>query len=379
MYLWLSESISNFNIILSLLSCDSVVADTCVSMEEWVAHPTEHTALDDIIPCVEPATANESLYRSRQVTYQLVNLVNQVITNVSNGNFPPQTPFFYFNQSGPLMPTLCNPFTADLNNRTCTRGEVTLDNATRVSFYNQVFRSLKFGELLTAFHLSILIIKCRFGRILSARLPLSQELRYALPWAVLPQRFSVRWQRAWMWARGCISMGPSWSSWRTALSSATPSPTSTRTTALAWRGTANGFTSAWWWFRRPLCSPSSSGWSTPGSGATVRTANSTTTLTSRIRLARTLDAYGRCCAAEESPCPYSSCLSSSCRSPCLLIVRWLHRSCPLLFFSFFFVVALMWIIIVAWSFSSCLLFLVNWNFVKRCCLWTWDRFLTLCH
>ncbi|EAZ24962.1 hypothetical protein OsJ_08742 [Oryza sativa Japonica Group] len=110
----------------------NVVADTCVSMEEWVAHPTEHTALDDIIPCVEPATANESLYRSRQVTYQLVNLVNQVITNVSNGNFPPQTPFFYFNQSGPLMPTLCNPFTADLNNRTCTRGEVTLDNATRV-------------------------------------------------------------------------------------------------------------------------------------------------------------------------------------------------------------------------------------------------------
>uniref|UniRef100_A0A0D9VM86 Uncharacterized protein n=1 Tax=Leersia perrieri TaxID=77586 RepID=A0A0D9VM86_9ORYZ len=110
----------------------NAVADTCVSMEEWVAHPTEHTALDDIIPCVEPATANESLYKSREVTFQLVNMVNQVITNVSNRNFPPQTPFFYFNQSGPLMPTLCNPFTADLSNRTCTRGEVTLDNATQV-------------------------------------------------------------------------------------------------------------------------------------------------------------------------------------------------------------------------------------------------------
>ncbi|KAG8072783.1 hypothetical protein GUJ93_ZPchr0006g42329 [Zizania palustris] len=83
----------------------NVVADTCVSMDEWVSHPTEHTALDDIIPCVEPATANESLYRSRPL---------------------------YYNQSGPLMPTLCNPFTADLNNRTCTRGEVTLDNATQV-------------------------------------------------------------------------------------------------------------------------------------------------------------------------------------------------------------------------------------------------------
>ncbi|KAL5212135.1 hypothetical protein ABZP36_022982 [Zizania latifolia] len=110
----------------------NVVADTCVSMDEWVAHPTEHTALDDIIPCVEPATANESLYRSRQVTFQLVNLVNQVITNVSNVNLPPAARPLYYNQSGPLMPTLCNPFTANLNNRTCTRGEVTLDNATQV-------------------------------------------------------------------------------------------------------------------------------------------------------------------------------------------------------------------------------------------------------
>ncbi|XP_062220608.1 uncharacterized protein LOC133920011 isoform X2 [Phragmites australis] len=110
----------------------NVVSDTCVAMDEWVAHPTEHTALDDIIPCVEPATANESLYRSRQVTFQLVNLVNQVITNVSNRNFPPMTTPFYYNQSGPLMPTLCNPFTPDLSNRTCTRGEVTLDNATQV-------------------------------------------------------------------------------------------------------------------------------------------------------------------------------------------------------------------------------------------------------
>ncbi|XP_062221670.1 uncharacterized protein LOC133921003 [Phragmites australis] len=110
----------------------NVVSDTCVAMDDWVAHPTEHTALDDIIPCVEPATANESLYRSRQVTFQIVNLVNQVITNVSNRNFPPVATPFYYNQSGPLVPLLCNPFTPDLSNRTCTRGEVTLDNATQV-------------------------------------------------------------------------------------------------------------------------------------------------------------------------------------------------------------------------------------------------------
>ena len=102
-------------------------------MDEWVAHPTEHTALDDIIPCVDPTTAYQTLTRTREVTSQLVNLVNQVITNVSNRNFPASATPFYYNQSGPLMPTLCNPFTADLSNRTCTRGEVTLDNATQVN------------------------------------------------------------------------------------------------------------------------------------------------------------------------------------------------------------------------------------------------------
>lgn len=115
----------------------NVVGDTCVSMDEWVAHPTEHTALDDIIPCVEPATANESLTRTKEVTSQLVNLVNQVLSNVSNLNFPPAAAPFYYNQSGPLIPTLCNPFGPNLSNRTCARGEVTLENAT------QVFRSFE--------------------------------------------------------------------------------------------------------------------------------------------------------------------------------------------------------------------------------------------
>ncbi|KAI4982800.1 hypothetical protein ZWY2020_023292 [Hordeum vulgare] len=115
----------------------NVVGDTCVSMDEWVAHPTEHTALDDIIPCVEPATANESLTRTKEVTSQLVNLVNQVLSNVSNLNFTPVAAPFYYNQSGPLIPTLCNPFGPNLSNRTCARGEVTLENAT------QVFRSFE--------------------------------------------------------------------------------------------------------------------------------------------------------------------------------------------------------------------------------------------
>lgn len=110
----------------------NVAEDTCVSMDQWVQNPTAHTALDDILPCMDNATAQETLLRSKEVTSQLVGVVNQVITNVSNINFAPNfTPLFY-NQSGPLMPTLCNPFNPDFTDRVCRSGEVDLNNATEV-------------------------------------------------------------------------------------------------------------------------------------------------------------------------------------------------------------------------------------------------------
>lgn len=102
-------------------------------MDEWVLHPHEHTALYDILPCVDVTTANESLYRSRDVTSQIVKLVNQVLSNVSNVNFPPGLEPLYFNQSGPLVPLLCNPFSPSLAERNCVTGEVDFDNATQVS------------------------------------------------------------------------------------------------------------------------------------------------------------------------------------------------------------------------------------------------------
>lgn len=111
----------------------NVVADTCVAMDEWVQNPTAHTALDDILPCVDKATAQETLLRSREVTNQLVSMVDMVIGNIANSNPPPNTPPpLYYNQSGPAVPNLCNPFNSDLSNRTCTAGEVDFDNATQV-------------------------------------------------------------------------------------------------------------------------------------------------------------------------------------------------------------------------------------------------------
>ncbi|KAL3500915.1 hypothetical protein ACH5RR_040008 [Cinchona calisaya] len=110
----------------------NVTADTCVAMNQWVQNPTAHTSLNDILPCVDNATAQETLSRSREVTYQIVDVVNQVITNVSNINFSPNFAPFYYNQSGPVLPILCNPLNPDLSNRTCTAGEADLDNATQV-------------------------------------------------------------------------------------------------------------------------------------------------------------------------------------------------------------------------------------------------------
>ncbi|KAK6120485.1 hypothetical protein DH2020_045778 [Rehmannia glutinosa] len=111
----------------------NVMGDTCVAMNEWVVNPTAHTALDDIIPCVDPATAQEALSQSKEVTLQMVQLVNGIIANVSNANLPPNAGPFYYNQSGPLVPLLCNPYNPDkTDRRICTTGEVDLNNATQV-------------------------------------------------------------------------------------------------------------------------------------------------------------------------------------------------------------------------------------------------------
>uniref|UniRef100_A0A1J3DA60 Transmembrane protein n=1 Tax=Noccaea caerulescens TaxID=107243 RepID=A0A1J3DA60_NOCCA len=110
----------------------NVVGDTCVAMDQWVQNPTSHTALDDILPCVDNATARETLTRTKLVTYQLANLLDSAINSMTNRNFPPQVRPLYYNQSGPLMPKLCNPFNADLSDRQCQPGDVHLSNATEV-------------------------------------------------------------------------------------------------------------------------------------------------------------------------------------------------------------------------------------------------------
>ncbi|XP_030452590.2 uncharacterized protein LOC115674363 [Syzygium oleosum] len=116
----------------TFLVLHNVAGDTCVAMDEWIQYPSAHTALDEILPCMDDVTVQETRQRSKEVTYQLAEVVNQVITNVSNLNFSPNFPTMYLNQSGPPVPILCNPFHSDLTDRACSSGEVDLNNAREV-------------------------------------------------------------------------------------------------------------------------------------------------------------------------------------------------------------------------------------------------------
>lgn len=110
----------------------SITGDTCVAMNEWVENPMAHTALDDILPCVDNATAQETMSQSKDVTYQLVGMVNNIINNISNIDPPSFPSFLNYNQSGPLVPSLCNPLTANKTDRICQAGELGFNNATMV-------------------------------------------------------------------------------------------------------------------------------------------------------------------------------------------------------------------------------------------------------
>ncbi|THG16810.1 hypothetical protein TEA_004087 [Camellia sinensis var. sinensis] len=110
----------------------NVVADTCVAMDEWLQNPTANSALENIIPRANDQFAQAILTGTKSVSFALVNISNTAITNVYNVQWPPDATPLYFNQSGPLMPLLCNPFNLNLTDRQCQVGEVNFMNATKV-------------------------------------------------------------------------------------------------------------------------------------------------------------------------------------------------------------------------------------------------------
>ncbi|XP_051146316.1 uncharacterized protein LOC127261920 [Andrographis paniculata] len=111
---------------------DNSISDACMAMEEWVENPHSETALSDILPCVDESTTNQTLFKSKQVINDIVNIVNEFLGSVANSN-PNPTPnpsSSYYNQSGPSIPPLCYPYDSELQDRNCSAQELSFDNAT---------------------------------------------------------------------------------------------------------------------------------------------------------------------------------------------------------------------------------------------------------
>ncbi|XLU78979.1 hypothetical protein S245_002400 [Arachis hypogaea] len=101
----------------------NVIGDTGVAMDEWVQHPTAHTALDEILPCVDNSTAQQTLLGSKVVIGQIVDAIDVFISDGLNQDLP----LLEFNQSGPAIPLVCNPF------QSCNKlQQVTLQDANAV-------------------------------------------------------------------------------------------------------------------------------------------------------------------------------------------------------------------------------------------------------
>ncbi|XP_048233592.1 uncharacterized protein LOC8283097 [Ricinus communis] len=107
----------------------NAVADTCVAMDDWLQNPTANSPLSlQFLPCMDKKTAQETLTTSKETSSYLINTINKYITDVANKQVPSHGGPLYHNQSGPLVPLLCNPFNPDLTERKCAPTEANFSN-----------------------------------------------------------------------------------------------------------------------------------------------------------------------------------------------------------------------------------------------------------
>ncbi|XP_027098328.1 uncharacterized protein [Coffea arabica] len=111
---------------------NNAIADTCMAMGEWMDNPHAETALSNILPCVDQATTNQTLFKSKQVVGDIVNIVNAFVDSYANSNPPREANNYYYNQSGPVVPHLCHPYDSQLHDRNCSDQEVSMANASVV-------------------------------------------------------------------------------------------------------------------------------------------------------------------------------------------------------------------------------------------------------
>jgi hypothetical protein len=65
----------------------SVIGDTYMAIDGWVAQPQgqSHTTLDDILLCADAAVTAEARWWSKEVNYQLVTKLNQLLIGAGCG------------------------------------------------------------------------------------------------------------------------------------------------------------------------------------------------------------------------------------------------------------------------------------------------------
>ncbi|WCJ40443.1 hypothetical protein M5689_021359 [Euphorbia peplus] len=108
----------------------NAVADTCVAMDEWLENPRANSPVSlQLLPCMDKKTAEQTLNTSRATAYFLIDASNKYIKGVANQQLPPTAGPLYHNQSGPLVPLVCNPFNPDFSNRKCAPAEVNISDA----------------------------------------------------------------------------------------------------------------------------------------------------------------------------------------------------------------------------------------------------------
>lgn len=115
----------------------SVMGDTCVAMDQWVANPSASTSLDSVLPCVDPETGANTLAQSKATAYTLTSNANTAITSAVNNNNSRLPAPLWYNQSGPAVPALCNPYgpAPNYSDVACAAGSVEYASAPTVSHF----------------------------------------------------------------------------------------------------------------------------------------------------------------------------------------------------------------------------------------------------
>ncbi|KAE8674064.1 hypothetical protein F3Y22_tig00111769pilonHSYRG00339 [Hibiscus syriacus] len=120
---------------LSRLSCAVLFllsTNTCTMVDEWVQNPMAGSAIKELLPCVDREFGKNIKDVSKSVSNGINDLLNLDVSLVANNNdIPPHAVGLYYNQSGPSLPTVCDPYKAENNKQACGEGQVAVGNATQ--------------------------------------------------------------------------------------------------------------------------------------------------------------------------------------------------------------------------------------------------------